>query len=1259
MDIKYFSPSLIALLRAAGTAIWNNDIDILDQSISAIKLEIDSMPNTIGTTVTNFAGLTGMTTPGLNTLPGSVGLQNNTANLTTQPSENLAKILLQSFNQLFNVYYRYLIDNNPLALDSSIARFSKSFGDWAEEYNTLLGDEPLGIINSFGNLGALVQRGVDANSWEYKAMAELRRILLTDKVQGKNPRDTDLLWDGPRAPGGGSGGISVTNDQRSPGGGQQFTAPDPRTLSIPVDNANKCIFYLESRQVQNPGTRTVIHNGKSYTINNPCDLEVRLHRCCSINVPRVIDPCGNDFSNGTDVYKAEETHIVIPFTKITTSKLSYVVEDCGDGKSKKLNYEYHFDLSELTTNYNNLLKRYDIIVPDGQNPKGNCQITSGNPFNSQFRQFSSVNLLDHIVSRTIDPTVYASVGPNATNRGKKLVGAYAPDLFYLCNYARNPQVIQPSGDIGDVLSSIADKRFLDNIDRTFTYSGPLWLKSIKENPSVLSSIEAIIRGNSNGNTNGSIKNWFIQNQGYTDGQKLYLDILEFDSPMVDQMSYPYRDPLSPTPMDRLPYFVASITSACGSVSDCDKIDIPKVDCNKPYNDATKNIHWKLKESPTTTYRDINDNTNDYDSSSELYKSLSINNQFDGSVKVATDKTFNVFYGEKSVLRTTQTGVDTQNVPIPGRPCYIGTSRQYVIDIKRQQKVYIDVICNTNNVPVDYVSSTNSISKKLEESLSSTEDFSLPAIKGPYVQHMVLGDGRVGSKDVPAYPNAILDVTNGKWYIWKDVYVPFYDETGERFFTTIIADDSIRFDKTGQNCLPSKEECNRSEPIPDPTNPCGCTDFIIEKCDEIYEGFTYIDGFGTTKIIETQTVPKQFLPNPEYPFLSITERLVAAIPSTRAECNPSSIRSFYPLIFGYDLLTAVKKDLIFGLFSGSQSPSCYLTSSVQTTSSKQYYYDIVDCPNNCDNKPYYSIAYGHSDGSGSLSNGYDASDTPSKAIYSQYRLKALEMPTTKFTFTDIPQTDMVSLIAEFTNPKDIYVLNFYRDNLSHRLDAGNFEISLAELSGSQFANNVHTGSNVQVSSSNKILTLIDNSGDADESVLCGNDPFTSFDIVSGSISNGIYKENESSQIPVYGKVYPNLGVIVLNPGRLNDYLSFNTVTGSDIAGDNAWKLYTAISGAAALGHNMKARSVKTKTTNHYFVRIPTVDANYTSNPTYVLHTNEESGKLKYDCFVDNPVTYITTIGLYNDRKDLLAVAKLNKPIKKTFENDVLIKIRLNW
>ena len=46
-------------------------------------------------------------------------------------------------------------------------------------------------------------------------------------------------------------------------------------------------------------------------------------------------------------------------------------------------------------------------------------------------------------------------------------------------------------------------------------------------------------------------------------------------------------------------------------------------------------------------------------------------------------------------------------------------------------------------------------------------------------------------------------------------------------------------------------------------------------------------------------------------------------------------------------------------------------------------------------------------------------------------------------------------------------------------------------------------------------------------------------------------------------------------------------------------------------------------------------------------------------VDNPVTFITTIGLYNDSNELLAVAKLSQPITKDFTKEALIKVKLDY
>jgi len=49
----------------------------------------------------------------------------------------------------------------------------------------------------------------------------------------------------------------------------------------------------------------------------------------------------------------------------------------------------------------------------------------------------------------------------------------------------------------------------------------------------------------------------------------------------------------------------------------------------------------------------------------------------------------------------------------------------------------------------------------------------------------------------------------------------------------------------------------------------------------------------------------------------------------------------------------------------------------------------------------------------------------------------------------------------------------------------------------------------------------------------------------------------------------------------------------------------------------------------------------------------------DLATDPPVTYITTIGLYSAANELLAIAKLSEPLKKTPEVDMTIRVRLDY
>lgn len=376
------------------------------------------------------------------------------------------------------------------------------------------------------------------------------------------------------------------------------------------------------------------------------------------------------------------------------------------------------------------------------------------------------------------------------------------------------------------------------------------------------------------------------------------------------------------------------------------------------------------------------------------------------------------------------------------------------------------------------------------------------------------------------------------------------------------------------------------------------------------------------------------------------------------CRDRKWRVYHPIDSVNDISFSMGKDKTFGIFNGSQSLDCYLTSSITSSTSNDYYYAITDCPN-CNSDPYFAVVYGNVNGSGSsyVQNDFRTSKYTTDSIYTQYQLMCIEPTSSGDNPRSLPKFTFVSESVSVESD-DIYIINFNRKGLSNKLDPGNFQINLAYLNGNSYANNVHTGSNVSVGSP-FVMSLIDDSDDYSQTYYCDTNVFTSYSIVSGTLENGKY---ENATVNEYGKVYPSLGVIVLHPKRLNELLGFNTVTGSGVRGDNSFKLYTSISGAASPisgrteTYKMVGRNIKYTSTYHYSIRVGKNDGNYSNNATYVSGSYND---IFYKCLIQQPMTYITSIGLYDNNYDLLAVAKLSKPIKKDFDTDHLIKIRLNW
>jgi len=79
----------------------------------------------------------------------------------------------------------------------------------------------------------------------------------------------------------------------------------------------------------------------------------------------------------------------------------------------------------------------------------------------------------------------------------------------------------------------------------------------------------------------------------------------------------------------------------------------------------------------------------------------------------------------------------------------------------------------------------------------------------------------------------------------------------------------------------------------------------------------------------------------------------------------------------------------------------------------------------------------------------------------------------------------------------------------------------------------------------------------------------------------------------------------------------------------------------------------------FCRASADEFNYSTNPTY---TNDEGRIVVIDAGqedVQRSFAFVTTVGLHDDEGRLLAVAKLSRPIEKSDEKDLTIRVRLDF
>lgn len=323
-------------------------------------------------------------------------------------------------------------------------------------------------------------------------------------------------------------------------------------------------------------------------------------------------------------------------------------------------------------------------------------------------------------------------------------------------------------------------------------------------------------------------------------------------------------------------------------------------------------------------------------------------------------------------------------------------------------------------------------------------------------------------------------------------------------------------------------------------------------------------------------------------------------------------------------------------NNTPSLSQMYTSSVQAAgNSGNYYLNIYQTQSGDPSAEIqFNVAYGDSKGSGSLlyNAGIDEF-SPSRTIYGQFRNLIYGDENATFKFNGLTQ-------------EYFYVISVERARFKQSLFPGSLNLTL------------YSGSST--------INLTDNSNNVSVVDYC--DAGRIFQIVTGSngysVSTGVQTGgNVSSGMTIsgsYGLFLPDIGTIILNASALDlPYASggidLGTLRNMNTNDNNPSIIFNKGLQSASIS-NFMLNSQETITSDYIFVRARNAEFNYSENPSFI---SGSTGTILYDAFIQNPQTYITTVGFYNDNNELLGVAKLSKPLKKDFTKEALIRAKLDF
>lgn len=325
-------------------------------------------------------------------------------------------------------------------------------------------------------------------------------------------------------------------------------------------------------------------------------------------------------------------------------------------------------------------------------------------------------------------------------------------------------------------------------------------------------------------------------------------------------------------------------------------------------------------------------------------------------------------------------------------------------------------------------------------------------------------------------------------------------------------------------------------------------------------------------------------------------------------------------------------------------STFHTSSTQKSNSVSgdYYLSVYDkVRTDTTSEDQFDISYGEYQGKGTLDYNDSVSGySPSRSVYGQLRSLLYETEEQPF-FNFDGNTGTVG--------GSIYVISIERSRYKERLLQGSLSLTLTNGANS--------------------LTLTDNSAEVQLPSYVGSQRV--YHIVSQSPTLGAgygdgfgSKSGYTQNRGAYGLFLPDTGLIILNGDALDEPagnrtnsstnigINLNTNKTANSDGQNPARLFDMINA----GNSFTLNSEETITSDFVFVRARNSEFNYSENPSFTRGT---TGEVYHAESINNPQVYATTIGLYNDANELVAVAKTSRPLLKDFTKEALVRVKLDF